>query len=292
MSVLFGLVDLLPGGVLVLLVLGIGGNVIRRAMVGAGADAALAGVGLLLTLLIGLYVAWALAAAQAVIVEKLLRPRTEVSRQVAELTTSRRELVDVFAAERRRIERDLHDGAQQHLVVLSMQLGEADYALDNGRPDEARRALLAAQDSMEAALTSLRETVRGIHPQILSDRGLATAVRELAERQQTPVTVSITGVRQPSEPVALAVYYLVSEAFTNAAKYAGAASMSVHLALVDPVTVEVRDDGRGGAEVQPGHGLSGMIERVQALGGQCSIVSPVGGPTIILASLPDPARLA
>lgn len=288
MTVLFGLVDLLPGGILVLLVLGVTNNLVSQVFAGAMMQAASTSVGLLVILIIGLYVAWALAAGQAVIVEKLLRPRAELSQQVAALTSSRRELVDVFAAERRRIERDLHDGAQQHLVLLSMQLGEADFALDRGRTGDARKALNAAQSSMEAAMTSLRETVRGIHPQILTDRGLAPAVQELAERQPVPVQLTVSGLGQPSEPVALAVYYLVSEALTNAAKHSQATEWELRLVLADPVVVEVRDNGRGGAVVQPGRGLSGMIERVQALGGQCTITSPPGGPTVITAAVPDP----
>ena len=138
-------------------------------------------------------------------------------------------------------------------------------------------------------MTALRDTVRGIHPQILTDRGLASAVREVAARQPVPVRVEVTGDRQPAEPVALAVYYLVSEAFTNASKHAGATSMSLRLALADPLEVEVYDDGIGGARVVPGHGLSGLIERAEALGGACWLSSPPGGPTTVRASFPDPS---
>ena len=116
---------------------------------------------------------------------------------------------------------------------------------------------------------------------------LHAAVGELAARQPIPVTVSIDGQRQPSEPVALAVYYVVSEAFTNAAKYSAATQVMMRLSLAEPVSVQVTDNGRGGAQVRLGHGLSGMIERIQALGGRCTISSPSGGPTSIVASLPD-----
>jgi signal transduction histidine kinase len=287
-AVLFALVDFLPGALLVVLVLG----VITQLVGFVGRPPAPDQLGLWLLLIVvliaGLYVAWALASVQAILVEDLIRPRTELREQVDQLTTSRRELVDVFAAERRRIERDLHDGAQQHLVLLSMQLGEAEYALERGRPEGVRDALAAAHSSMEAAMTSLRDTVRGIHPQILTDRGLAEAVRELAERQPVPVTVTITGDRQPPEQLALAAYYLVSEAFTNAVKHARASAMSVRVAQSEQLQVEVYDDGRGGAVVRPGHGLSGMIERVQAFGGGCWVSSPPGGPTIIRASFPHP----
>ncbi len=285
-AVLFALVDFLPGALLVTLVLGLTTQLVQGVLIGV--DVYLVGFGLLVVLVAGLYVAWALATVQAILVEDLVRPRAELREQVDQLTTSRRELVDVFAAERRRIERDLHDGAQQQLVLLSMQLGEAEYALDAGRPEAVREALTAARSSMETAMTSLRETVRGIHPQILTDRGLADAVRELAERQPVPVTVAISGDRRPAEQLALAAYYLVSEAFTNAVKHAVASTMSVRIDQRDPLEVEVYDDGIGGAVVRPGHGLSGMIERVQTFGGQCWVNSPPGGPTIIRASFPNP----
>lgn len=285
-AVLFALVDFLPGALLVTLVLGLTTQLVQGVLIGV--DVYLVGFGLLVVLVAGLYVAWALATVQAILVEDLVRPRAELREQVDQLTTSRRELVDVFAAERRRIERDLHDGAQQQLVLLSMQLGEAEYALDTGRPEAVREALTAARSSMETAMTSLRETVRGIHPQILTDRGLADAVRELAERQPVPVTVAISGDRRPAEQLALAAYYLVSEAFTNAVKHAVASTMSVRIDQRDPLEIEVYDDGIGGAVVRPGHGLSGMIERVQTFGGQCWVSSPPGGPTIIRASFPNP----
>ncbi|MFT4216300.1 MAG: histidine kinase [Micropruina sp.] len=288
-AVLFALVDFLPGAIVVTLVLGISTALVSRIGEPVHGDAFLALGALVVLLIAGLYVAWALASVQAILVEDLIRPRTELREQVDQLTSSRRELVDVFAAERRRIERDLHDGAQQHLVLLSMQLGEAEYALDTGRPEAVRDALAAAHSSMEAAMTSLRDTVRGIHPQILTDRGLADAVRELSERQPVPVTVTITGHQQPPEQLALAAYYLVSEAFTNAVKHAQASTMSVRVALTDQLQIEVYDDGRGGAVVRPGHGLSGMIERVQTFGGGCWVSSPPGGPTIIRASFPHPS---
>lgn len=290
-TVLFGLVDLVPGLVLSVLVLGTGTSlfqVLRRWP--PGIEVAYTAAALVAVLIVGLYVAWALAAAQAILVDLQLRPYSELSRRVDELTESRRELVDVFAGERRRIERDLHDGAQQHLVLLSLHLGEADYALGEGRTDDARKALDAAQASVESAMTSLRETVRGIHPQVLADRGLAAAVRESAARQPLPVRVEVTGDRQPPEAVALAAYYLVSEAFTNATKHAQCTSLSVRLSLGDSLEVEVYDDGVGGAHILPGHGLSGLRERAQALGGDCWLSSPPGGPTSLRAVLPNPQR--
>jgi signal transduction histidine kinase len=287
-TVLFGLVDAVPGSVLALGTLGLGSRLVQllphlpwTAEVGLTAGA------LGVVLMVGLYVAWALAAAQAIIVDIQLRPHSELKEQVDALTSSRRELVDVFAAERRRIEHDLHDGAQQHLVLLSMQLGEADYALGEGRVEDARRALEAAQSSVEAAMTSLRETVRGLHPQILTDRGLAAAVQELAERQPLPVQVEISGDQPPAEQLSLAAFYVVSEAFTNVVKHSGATRAAVRLTLEDPLQVEVYDDGHGGAVVRQGHGLSGLIERTHAVGGGCWISSPPGGPTLLRATFPN-----
>ncbi|MFT4109023.1 sensor histidine kinase [Propionicimonas sp.] len=288
-TVLFGLIDLVPGTAWA----GAVSSLIRSLVIVYSAPAApldrvLSVVGLLLVVMGGLYGAWALASAQALVIDLQLRPYSELSRKVDELTTSRRELVDVFAAERRRIEQDLHDGAQQHLVLLAMHLGEADYALDQGRPDDARAALELARGSVEAAMTSLRDTVRGIHPQILTDRGLAAAVRELAERQPMPVRVEISGSAEPGEQLTLAAYYLVSEAFTNIVKHSGASAAAVRLVLADPLEVEVYDDGRGGAVVRPGHGLSGLVERARAVGGDCWLTSPPGGPTLVRATFPNP----
>ena len=288
-TVLFGLVDAVPGSILAVLTVGLSSRLAQLVPhFPWTAEVALTAGALGIVLVVGLYVAWALAAAQAIIVDIQLRPHSELKQQVDELTTSRRELVDVFAAERKRIEHDLHDGAQQHLVLLSMQLGEADYALGEGRVEDARRALEAAQTSVEAAMTSLRETVRGLHPQILTDRGLVAAVRELAERQPVPVQVEVSGERPPAEQLSLAAFYVVSEAFTNVVKHSGATRATVRLTLEDPLQVEVFDDGRGGAEIRPGHGLSGLGERTDARGGATWLTSPPGGPTLLRASLPNP----
>lgn len=293
LTVLFGLLDLVPGLVLSALVLGTGQWAWHRiSTFSLTMDTVWAILTFLVVLVIGLYIGWALAAAQATLVDQQLRPYSELSRKVDELRESRRELVDVFAQERRRIERDLHDGAQQHLVLLSLHLGEAEYALDQGRTAEAKQALAAAQASVEAAMTALRETVRGIHPQILSDRGLSAAVHELASRQPVAVDVLVSGDSEPGEAVSLAAYYLVSEAFTNAAKHSRASRCRVELRLSDPLELEVFDDGVGGARIVPGHGLSGLMERAQAVGGQCWLSSPIGGPTHLRAVFPNPALAA
>ena len=290
LTVLFGLLDLVPGLILSALVLGTGQWAWHRvSTLSVTMDTVWAILTFVVVLTIGLYIGWALAAAQATLVDQQLRPYSELNRKVDELRESRRELVDVFAQERRRIERDLHDGAQQHLVLLSLHLGEAEYALDQGNTAEAKQALAAAQASVEAAMTALRETVRGIHPQILSDRGLVAAVHELASRQPVAVDVIVGGEQEPGEAVSLAAYYLVSEAFTNAAKHSRATRCRVELRLNDPLELEVFDDGIGGARIVPGHGLSGLMERAQAVGGQCWLTSPIGGPTHLRAVFPNPA---
>ncbi|MGC5628704.1 sensor histidine kinase [Georgenia sp. Z1344] len=208
----------------------------------------------------------------------------EWAQRVADLRTSRREIVAAFELERRRIERDLHDGAQQHLVTAGMKLGEAamlveqqagtspghDHAPDDDaatpgadRLAEAARLLSAAQDDADRALAALRETVSGIHPTVLSDRGLEAAVRELAERAVVPVTVQVPhALPALPEGVAAVAYFVVSEALTNVVKYAPDASVTVLLVVDDALHVSIVDDGPGGAEIVPGRGLAGMSERL------------------------------
>lgn len=286
-TVLFGLVDALPGALIV-------------GALGLGVSGLLSGGGTVATVLYaiwtwawltaGAYVAWALASAQAQTVIAASAPPA-AERQVAELTSSRSELVDVFEAERRRIERDLHDGAQQHLVVSTMHLGEAVYLLDSGQPDGARTAVLAAQDAVETALASLRDTIRGIHPQVLTDRGLVAAVQELAVRQPLPVTVRVTGDPRPlPATVANAAYYVTSEALTNVARHSGATQATVRLDYSGRLLLQVVDDGNGGARTVPGHGVSGLVERTQTAGGTFELTSPAGGPTMVSVTFPYAGR--
>jgi signal transduction histidine kinase len=193
----------------------------------------------------------------------------------------------------RRIERDLHDGAQARLVSLSMRIGLARraYASD---PDAGRELLDDAQDQAEQALTELRHVVRGIHPPVLSDRGLAGAVRALAAGSGLGVTVQVDGLEDgPRAPAAIeaAAYFVVAEALTNAAKHSGAARAEVQLTRTGAgLRVRVRDEGRGGADSAPadaaGSGLTGMRRRVAALDGTMMVTSPAGGPTVIEAELP------
>jgi len=283
-TVLFGLVDALPGAIIVGALL-LGGQGLLGSS-GNWPTTLLFAIWTWAWLTAGAYVAWALAAAQAHAVASASAPPAS-ERQVAELTSSRSELVDVFEAERRRIERDLHDGAQQHLVVSTMHLGEAVYWLDHGRADSARGAVLAAQDAVETALASLRDTIRGIHPQVLADRGLVAAVHELAARQPVPVTVRVSGAPLPLPPaVENAAYYVTSEALTNVAKHSAASDATVRLDYSGRLLLQVADNGQGGARNLPGHGVSGLAERIRTAGGTFELTSPPGGPTLLTATFP------
>lgn len=236
----------------------------------------------------GLYVAWALASAQAYSVHKLLAPYSAVNRQVAELTSSRSELVDLFEAERRRIERALHDGVQQHLVVSTMHLGEATYWLDQRQEGNARGALNAAHAAVEDALSSLRDTIRGIHPQVLTDRGLVAAIEELTTRQRIPIRLILHGTQRPLElPVESAAYYVTSESLTNISRHSTASEARVELDFdARRLAIRIQDNGQGGARLLPGHGVSGLAERTRTAGGTFELVSPQGGPTQISVTFP------
>lgn len=212
-----------------------------------------------------------------------------LTERVEELTVTRAGAVAAHGAELRRIERDLHDGTQARLVSMSMRVGLARRAFDKD-PEAARKLLADAQDQAEEALTELRHVVRGIHPPILTDRGLAGAVRALAASSVLEVAVRAEGVEEgPRAPAAVeaAAYFVVAEALTNAAKHSGAAEAAVQLARSDGVLrMSIRDEGRGGADDAGGTGLLGMRRRVAALDGTVEVASPVGGPTVIDVELP------
>lgn len=212
-----------------------------------------------------------------------------LSERVEELTVTRAGAVAAHGAELRRIERDLHDGTQARLVAMSMRVGLARRAFDKD-PEAARKLLADAQDQADEALTELRHVVRGIHPPILTDRGLVGAVRALAASSGLDVSVRAEGVDEgPRAPAAVeaAAYFVIAEALTNAAKHSGAEKASVELSRGGAVLrISVRDEGRGGADDAGGSGLLGMRRRVAALDGTVEVVSPVGGPTVIEVELP------
>jgi signal transduction histidine kinase len=209
----------------------------------------------------------------------------ELRARVEELRASRERLVRAGLDERRRLERDLHDGAQQRLVALRLALGLLKRAAATD-PAGAERLVDGAVTELDAALAELRELARGIHPGVLSDHGLEPALSALADRAPLPVDVD-AGVARLPQAVESAAYFTVAEALTNVAKYAHAHAASVSVAAVNGhVVVEVRDDGVGGADPSRGTGLRGLADRLAALGGQLDVTSPSGAGTVLRAEIP------
>jgi signal transduction histidine kinase len=208
------------------------------------------------------------------------RLQAELRAQLAELRSSRARIVDAADAERRRLERNLHDGAQQRLLALGL-------ALQLLRDRSGDKELLAqAEAELQTALHELRDLARGIHPTILSEQGLGPAVRSLADRAPVPVRVEAADVRYPA-PVETTVYFVVAEALANVAKHADAGSATVTFVRADgKLLVDVSDDGRGGAEPRAGGGLQGLSDRIAAVGGTLSIVSKPGAGTTLHAEVP------
>lgn len=210
---------------------------------------------------------------------------TERQLQEDELRRSRARLVEASAVERRRLERNLHDGAQQRLVSLSLALRLAQARVHTD-PAEAERLIVQSSDELAQALEELRELARGIHPAVLSDRGLNAALEALVSRTQLAVDLELVEDRLP-EPVEAAAYYVVSEALANVAKYAAASSVAVSIARVNGrAIVEIADDGIGGADPSVGSGLRGLVDRVEALDGRLHVESPHGQGTRIRAEIP------
>ena len=204
----------------------------------------------------------------------------------AALTASRARIVATADATRRRIERNLHDGAQQRLVSLALDLRAAEAALPTGTGEVARQLDHVAA-GMDGVLEDLREIARGLHPAILADGGLRPALKTLARRSPIPVHLDIQVDRRLPEPVEIAAYYTVSEALTNIAKHARATTANINVAESDGVlAVYVTDDGRGGADFSGGSGLVGLRDRAEALGGHLRLHSPPGGSTTLEITLP------
>jgi signal transduction histidine kinase len=206
--------------------------------------------------------------------------------RVDDLRHARQRIIAAADAERRRIERDLHDGAQQRMVAVAVTLGlaEAQFKAD---PDQAHKLIAQAREEAQLAVKELRELARGIHPAVLSDRGLCAALEALASR--APVPVEVQGVpEQPLNPaIEAAAYFVTAEALTNVAKYAHATEAVVQLSLEDgSLRLEVRDDGVGGADIDAGTGLRGLRDRVDALDGRFDVESPLGVGTTITVEMP------
>ncbi len=206
----------------------------------------------------------------------------EVARQAAELQAAARRIVTAEDSARRRIERDLHDGAQQRLVSLGMELGAlVERAAASGDPDLVRKAEHARRQLLEAT-AELREMARGVHPAVLTQDGLEAALANLADRSPLLVRLHLALDRRPPAEVEATVYFLVSEALTNAARHAGAHVVEVDVSLdLDRLTVEVSDDGTGGAKLESGGGLQGLADRLSVLGARLEVVSPPGGGTTV-----------
>ncbi|MBE2317920.1 GAF domain-containing sensor histidine kinase [Solirubrobacter sp. CPCC 204708] len=205
----------------------------------------------------------------------------------AELKASRVRILEAGVTERRRLERNLHDGAQQRLVALAVQLRVLEKRL--GEPDKAVAMLRAAALELEQALAELRELARGLHPAVLADRGLAPALETLASRSPLPVALEGVPEGRLAEPLEAAAYFVVAESLTNAVKHADATELRVRMATeAGELRVEISDDGRGGADPEAGGGtgLRGLADRVEALGGRLTLESTPGAGTTVRAALP------
>jgi signal transduction histidine kinase len=214
--------------------------------------------------------------------------RADLSRRVSELTASRAAALDAHSAELKRIERDLHDGAQNRLVAVVMMLGMAERALSNN-PDQALPQLHRAQAAATEALSELRALVHDIYPPILDELGLEGAVSALAGRSSVPCVLEIEDLRRAPAAVEAAAYFVVAEALTNVVKHSGARTVTVRAATKsDPetMTIDVLDNGSGGASERAGGGLAGIRRRVEAFEGTVSLDSPAGGPTTMRVELP------
>ncbi|WP_329519074.1 sensor histidine kinase [Spirillospora sp. NBC_01491] len=220
---------------------------------------------------------------------RLLLGPTERSRlalRVQHLTETRTDAVDTSAAELRRIERDLHDGAQARLVAMGMSLGAIEHLLDRD-PEKARLLLAQTRESSAKALHELRDLVRGIHPPVLADRGLGDAVRALALDHPLRPEVQVDLPGRPDAPVESAAYFAVSEILTNAAKHSGADRVWIDMRHdAGMLRITVTDDGRGGATLGGGTGLRGIERRIGTFDGVLALTSPPGGPTIVTLELP------
>ncbi|MET7348875.1 sensor histidine kinase [Streptomyces mirabilis] len=221
-------------------------------------------------------------------VRGLLSPSDELERRIAELESDRGVVVDTAAADLRRIERDLHDGAQARLVNLAMGLGLAKEKILEGQADETVAAMVdEAHGEVKLALQELRDLARGIHPAVLTDRGLDAALSSVASRCTVPVKVTADLPTRPAAAIEGIAYFTVSELLQNVSKHSGARSASVDVWRTDErLLIQVQDDGRGGAALDGGTGMAGLADRLGAVDGLFIIDSPPGGPTTITAELP------
>jgi len=229
-----------------------------------------------------------LAALDAAVARALLSAsRAEaLEERIDTLRETQARSVDMAIADRRQIERDLHDGAQQRLLALGIDLGRA---LEKFESDpEAARALVGdAHEEVQRAVVELRDLARGIHPAVLTDRGLDAALSALAARSPVPVRLDVALPERPSASVEATAYFIVAEAITNAVKHGNGSRIDVRVRLDgDTLRIDVSDDGVGGATERPGGGLAGLADRASAVEGTLRVTSPAGGPTVVAAELP------
>jgi len=226
-----------------------------------------------------------LASVDRLMVSGLLGP-SQLATRVSELESDRGVVVDTAAADLRRIERDLHDGAQARLVALAMDLGLAKEKLTHD-PEAAARMVDEAHGEVKTALQELRDLARGIHPAVLTDRGLDAALSSIASRCTVPVTVTVDLPTRPAPAIEGIAYFTVSELLQNISKHSGAHAATVEVwQNTDRLMLQVTDNGHGGANTTTGTGLAGLTERLDAVDGVLIVDSPVGGPTRVTAELP------
>ncbi|MEU9643258.1 sensor domain-containing protein [Streptomyces sp. NPDC048188] len=238
------------------------------------------------------FIARALANADRAMVRGLLSPSDGLERRIAELESDRGVVVDTAAADLRRIERDLHDGAQARLVNLAMGLGLAKEKLLED-PDAAAAMVDEAHGEVKLALQELRDLARGIHPAVLTDRGLDAALSSVATRCTVPVKVTVDLTERPAAAIEGIAYFTVSELLQNVSKHSAARSASVEVwRSSDRLLIQVGDDGRGGARLDGGTGMKGLADRLSAVDGLFVVDSPEGGPTSVTAELPWRDRTA
>jgi signal transduction histidine kinase len=231
-----------------------------------------------------------MAAVDRALIRSLLSPSREaaLAARVEQLSASRNASVESSASELRRIERDLHDGAQQRLVGLAMDLGLARERLQQGQdPQRSLDLVTRAHEEAKGAITELRELVRGIHPSVLTDRGLDAALSAVVARSPIPVALDVSLAKRPPAAVESTAYFVVSECLTNVAKHSRATRATVRIrSNGEQLVAEIGDNGVGGVVERPGGGLAGLHDRVRAIEGTLRIASPPGGPTLIVVELP------
>jgi signal transduction histidine kinase len=257
----------------------------RSSGAGATTQATMLAVAVL-ALPLAAYPITAWAGARSALARLILAPReAELGERLVEVTRSRARLADGFELERRRIERDLHDGAQQRLVALTVALGMARLDLPSG--SAAAEQVGAAQEQAKQALSDLRELIRGVHPRVLSERGLPAAVADAAGRSPVRVDVDLTLPRRLPASVEVAAYFAICQALANMARHSRATRASVRGRLLDgALVVEVHDDGVGGADPAAGSGLAGLADRIAVVDGRLLLSSPPGGPTLLRMEIP------